>query len=45
MPAFYILVFIGLLAVWLLLSSLYRPIGKLFKTLIKDAADMMDKDD
>ncbi len=41
MPAFYLLVFIGVVAVWFLLSFAYKPIGRLFYRIWKDSRDAM----
>lgn len=44
-PVFIILVILGALLLWLLLVSLYEPIGKLCCKLWEDAMDTMsDKD-
>ena len=45
MPVFYILVVLALGLLWLLLSSLYKPIGKLGHRLWKDAKDSMTEED
>ena len=45
MPVFYILVFIAACLLWLLLSSVYKPLGKLGYRLWKDAEDAMNEED
>lgn len=45
MPVFYILVFIAACLLWLLLSSMYKPLGKLGHRLWKDAKDAMTEED
>lgn len=45
MIAFYILVIIGLILLWFLLSGLFKPIGKLFSKLGKDAVDAIKEED
>lgn len=37
MPAFVILVAIGCVAVWFLLSWLYKPVGQFFYRIYRDA--------
>lgn len=44
-PAFLILLFLGLIFLWFLLSSLYRPIGTFIKRVIKDSFDEINKED
>ena len=45
MPVFYILVFLAACLLWLLASSVYKPLGKLWHRLWKDAVDAMNEDD
>jgi hypothetical protein len=45
MPVFYILVFIAACLLWLLLSSVYKPLGKLGHRIWKDAQDAMNDED
>lgn len=45
MPAFYLLVFLGIILLWFLLSFLFKPIGRFFHRLWKDAVDAMEEDD
>jgi hypothetical protein len=45
MPVFYILVFIAACLLWLLLSSVYKPLGKLGHRIWKDAQDAMNEED
>ena len=44
-PAFLILVVIVCVAVWFLASALYKPIGKFFYRIGKDAIDTMNEED
>lgn len=44
-PVFYILLFLGAAFLWLLCSFLYRPVGRLFHRLFKDATDEMMMED
>ena len=39
MPAFVFLVVIGCIALWFLLSWLYKPVGRFFYRIYKDAVD------
>lgn len=43
-PVLIILIFLGGGILWLLLSLLYRPIGKVFNKLLNDAGDAMFED-
>ena len=45
MPVFYILVIIGACLLLLLLSALYKPIGKFANKIWKDAKDSALNDD
>ena len=45
MPVFYILVILAACLLWLLLSSVYKPLGKLGHRLWQDAKDAMNEDD
>ena len=45
MPVFYILVFIAAGLLWLLLSSAYKPLGKIGNRLWNDAKDAMNDED
>lgn len=45
MPVFYILVFIAAYLLWLLLSSVYKPLGKLGHRIWKEHKDAMNEDD
>lgn len=45
MPVLWLLIILGVALLWLLLSCLYRPIGKFFKRLFKDASDEMNRED
>lgn len=40
-PAFAILVIVGLVALWFLLSWLYKPLGKFIYRIGKDAVEAM----
>lgn len=44
-PAFIILVILGSVLLWFLLSFLFIPLGKLVYKVIKDAIDIMNKED
>lgn len=44
-PAFAIIVILCVVAFWFLASSLYRPLGKFFYKIGKDASDIMNEDD
>ena len=45
MPVFYILVFIGAYLLWLLLASVYKPLGKLGHRIWKDAVDAINEEE
>lgn len=45
MPVFYILIFLAAGLLWLLLSSMYKPIGKLGNRIWNDAVDAMTEED
>ena len=42
-PVFVILVFLGLILLWFLLSPLFVPIGKVLYRLYKEAEDEMNR--
>ena len=42
-PAFIILVILGTILLWFLLSFLFIPLGKLVYKVVKDAIDIMNK--
>ena len=44
-PAFIILVFLGAVVLWFLLSFAFRPIGKFIYRIWKDAVDEINKND
>ena len=44
MPVFYILIFVGACVLWLLLSFVFRPLGRFGHRLWKDAKDAMSKE-
>lgn len=44
-PAFYLLLVLGAVALWFLLSSLYKPLGSFFHGIWKDAMDEIYKKD
>lgn len=44
-PAFAILVVVGLVALWFLLSSIYKPLGKFIYRIGKDAVDAMTEEE
>lgn len=45
MFAFYVLVILGLVLLWFLLSFLFRPVGKFFYRLWNDVVDVMNEND
>ena len=45
MPVFYILIFLAACLLWLYLSYLYQPLGKLCRRLWKDAKDAITEED
>lgn len=44
-PAFILLVLLGAVAVWFLLSFAFRPIGRFFYRIWKDAVDSIKKEE
>jgi len=44
-PAFVILVLLALVLLWFLSSFAFIPLGKLVYRLVKDALDVMNKED
>lgn len=44
-PVFIVLVIAAAIAVWFLLSFAFRPIGRLFYRIWKDAADEINNND
>ena len=44
-PAFIILVILGSILLWFLLSFVFIPLGKLVYKVVKDAIDIMNKED
>lgn len=45
MVALYILLVLGVVALWFLLSCIYRPLGKFIYRIGKDAVDEINKDE
>lgn len=45
MPAFYLLLFLGLFLLFFLLSFIYKPLGKIVKSIFCDAIDIMNEKD
>jgi len=45
MPAFYILLILGIIVLWFLLAFLFYPLGRFIYRIWKDAKDNMEKDD
>lgn len=45
MPVFYILVFLAAVLLWFLLSSVFKPLGKLGYRIYKDAEDAITEED
>lgn len=44
-PAFIILVLLGAVALWFLLSFAFRPIGEIIHRIWKDAVDEINRED
>lgn len=44
-PAFIILVILGAILLWFLLSFVFIPLGKLVYKVVKDTIDIMNKDE
>ncbi len=44
-PVFIILVILGAILLWFLLSFVFIPLGKLVYKVVKDAIDIMNKDE
>lgn len=44
-PAFIILVILGTILLWFLLSFVFIPLGKLVYKVVNDAIDIMNKDE
>lgn len=44
-PAFILLVLLGAVAVWFLLSFAFRPIGMFFYRIWKDSVDSINKEE
>ena len=45
MPAFYILVILATVSLWFLLAFVFKPIGKFFHRLWRDAIDAINEVD
>lgn len=45
MPIFYILIILAAALLWLLLSFMFKPLGKLGHRLWKDAKDAIEEED
>lgn len=45
MPAFYILVALGIVLLWFLLAFVFKPVGKFFYRLWQDAVDAINEVD
>ena len=45
MPAFYILVLLGVVALFFLLTFMFKPIGKFFHRIWQDAVDAIEEVD
>lgn len=43
MPVFYFLVFLAIVLVFFLLSFIYKPLGKIIKSIFGDAIDIMNE--
>lgn len=44
-PAFIILIILGMIVLWFLLSFVFLPLGKLVYKVVKDAIDIMNKNE
>lgn len=44
-PALFLIVFIALIALWFLLSFVFRPLGRFIYRIYKDAIDEMNKEE
>ena len=44
-PAFILLVLIGVVVLWFLLSFVFFPLGKLVYRIVKDAIDEMNREE
>lgn len=45
MPVFYLLVIIGVVVLWFLLAFMFKPVGRFFHRIYRDAIDEMMKED
>ena len=45
MPAFYLLVIIGVVFLWFLLAFMFKPVGRFFHRLYQDVVDEMTEND
>lgn len=45
MPAFFILVILGAMLLWLCCSFIFAPLGRFVSKLLTDAKDAMNKED
>lgn len=45
MPVFYFLVILGVIALWFCLAFIFRPVGKLFTRVWKEAVNAMTEED
>ena len=44
-PALLLIIIVGIILLWFLLAFLYKPIGKLFYRIYKDAIDEITSED
>ena len=44
-PAFIVLILLGVVALWFLASFLYKPLGRFFHRVGKDAIDELTEED
>lgn len=42
---FYLLIFLGLIAVWFCLTFAFKPVGKIVKKVVQDTVDVMTDED
>lgn len=45
MPVFYLLVIIGVVVLWFLLAFMFKPVGRFFHRIYRDAIDEMMEED
>lgn len=45
MPILTLLIFIGLIILWFLLTGAFKPVGKLFYKIFKDTKDTLNEEE